>query len=81
MVSMGVSFVVPRMTTMASFCTLSSLIKLDCDRVVRPRPQSMTLSVTAGTDDAVQCLLKPWLLPRTVLSCTRVLLIRPASCT
>ena len=46
MVSMGVSFVVPRMTLMASFCTLSSLSRLDCDRVVRPRPQSMTLSIT-----------------------------------
>ena len=38
MVSMGVSFVVPRMTLMTSFCTLSSLSKLDYDRVVRPRP-------------------------------------------
>ena len=31
MVSMGVSYVVPRMTLMASFCTLSSLSKFDCD--------------------------------------------------
>ena len=38
MVSMGVSFVVPIMTLMASFCTLSSLSKVDCNRVVRPRP-------------------------------------------
>ena len=33
---MGVSFVVPRMTLMASFCTLSSFGRLDCGRVVRP---------------------------------------------
>ena len=37
MASMGVAFVVPRMTLMVSCCTLSSLSKLDCDRVVRPR--------------------------------------------
>ena len=35
---------------------------------------------TAGTDDFVRCLLKPWLSTRAVLSCTRVLLIRRASC-
>ena len=35
---MGVSSVVPRMTLMALFCTLSRFSRLDCDRVVRPRP-------------------------------------------
>ena len=35
-VSMGVSLVAPRMTVMASFCTLPSFSRLDCDRIVRP---------------------------------------------
>ena len=38
MASMDMSFVVPRMTLMASFCTLSSFNRLDYGRVVRPRP-------------------------------------------
>ena len=33
MASMGVSFVVPRMTPMASFSTLSSFSRLDCNTV------------------------------------------------
>ena len=82
MVSMGVSFVVPRMTLMASFCTLSSFSRLDCDRVVRPRPESVTLSITQQEQmtlfDAFcihgfqggQSFLAP-----------DFLLIRPASCT
>ena len=37
MVPIVVTFVVPRMAPMASFCTLSSFSRLDCDRVVRPR--------------------------------------------
>ena len=37
MASMGVSFVVPKVTLMASFCTLSSFSRSHRDRVVRPR--------------------------------------------
>ena len=36
--SIAVSFIVPKMTVMVSLCTLSSFSRLDCDRVVRPRP-------------------------------------------
>ena len=35
--SMDVSFVVPSMSLMASFCTLSSCSRFDCGRVVRTR--------------------------------------------
>ena len=84
MALMGVSFIVPRMILMASFCALSSFSRLDSDRVVRETDHSqwcwVAHSHTAGTDDIVQHLLKPWLSMQTGLSCTRVLLIRPASC-
>ena len=38
MASMGVFHVVPRMTLVASFCTVSNLGGLNCERVVRLRP-------------------------------------------
>ena len=38
MVSMGVSLVVPSMTRIASFCTLSSCSRFVCATVVRPSP-------------------------------------------
>ena len=69
---MGVSFVDPRMTRMTSFCTLSSFSRLDYDRVLDPNHsqwRGVSHSDTAGTDDVVRCLLKPWLSTRTVLSC------------
>ena len=71
MVSMGVSFVVPNMTLKASFCTLSSLSRLDCDRVVRPRQvnDAKHHTDTAGIHDvSVQCILKPWLSIWTILT-------------
>ena len=46
MASMDVSFVVHRMTPMASSCNLSSFSSLVYDRVVRSRPESMMLSIT-----------------------------------
>ena len=52
MVSTGVSFVVPRMTLMASFCTLSSFSRLDCDGVVfkRPQVQFSSLSINRANE-------------------------------
>ena len=44
--SMGAFFVVPRMTLVASFCSLSSFSRLDYDRIVRPGPKSMKLNIT-----------------------------------
>ena len=38
MVSVGVSLVVPSMTRIASFCTLSSFSRFVCAVVVRPSP-------------------------------------------
>ena len=38
MVSMGVSFAVPSVIRIASFCTLSSFCRFDCAIVVRPSP-------------------------------------------
>ena len=38
MVSLGVSLVVPNMTRIASFCTLSSCSRFVCATVVRPSP-------------------------------------------
>ena len=46
MISMGVSLVVPSMTHIASFCTLSSFGRFVCAIAVRPGPQSITPSTT-----------------------------------
>ena len=43
MLSIGVSFVVPSMTRIASFCTLSSFSRFVCAIIVMPSPLSMTL--------------------------------------
>ena len=47
MVSVAASLVVPSMTRIASFCTLSSFSRFVCAIVVRP------------TADVVQCPLQP----------------------
>ena len=44
--SVGVSLVVPSMTRIASFCTVSSFSRFVCPTVVEPRPLSVTPSTT-----------------------------------
>ena len=48
MASMGVPYVVPRITLMASLCTLSSFSRLDCNRVLRPKPLLDTDAADCG---------------------------------
>ena len=65
---MGVSFVVPKMTYPIELQQGWAVTEL-----WEPDPSQgrwVAHSDTAGTDDVVRCLLKPWLSTRIVLSCT-----------
>ena len=80
MVSVGVSFVVPSVTRIASFCTLSSFSRFVYSAiVVMPSPQSVTLNITPHFDavergGVVQYPLQPKPSRLTDISCTSVLL-------